>query len=259
MKLPQIKNPIYQANTDRFIELDVLRGFAIIFMIFLHVIWDLDYFGLVTLNTQIYQFQKIVPTMFFILLGICLVISKNKKVIQSSYNKNKYNKYLFQRGLKVFGFGIIITIITMIFIPDRPIYFGVLHCIGFSIILSIPFLKFNYINMVFGPIVIFIGLLLNTVSFENPTVIHLALGLHQGNIAQYTIDYFPIFPWFGACLIGMVLGNLFYKNNERRFSIPDLSKYKPVSMFSWLGQHSLIIYLLHQPIIAGTMSVFILF
>lgn len=259
MNLYQLTKPKKQTNSGRFIELDVLRGFAIIFMIFLHIIWDLDYFGFMPINTQIYQFQKIVPAMFFVLLGVCLVVSKNKKIIQSSYDEKRYNKHLFLRGLKIIGLGIVITIITLIFIPDRPIFFGVLHCIGFSIILSIPLLKSNYYNIIFVILIIITGFLLNWYPVENPTAFHLAVGLHQANIAQHTIDYFPIFPWFGVCLLGIILGNIMYKGNERRFKIPDISKYKPVTMFSWLGKHSLAIYLLHQPVIAGALSIFVFF
>jgi len=259
MVLPTINKPINQANSGRFIEIDVLRGLAIILMIFLHIIWDLDYFGLFPINTQIYQFQKIVPTIFFILLGVCLVVSKNKKITQTSFDEITYNKHLFLRGLKIFGLGMIITLVTMIFIPDKPIFFGVLHCIGFSIILSIPFMKFKYYNLLFASLVILIGFLFSQNSIEDPTLIHLVVGLQPTNIAQYTIDYFPLFPWFGACLFGIVLGKLLYKDNERRFRIPDISKYKPVTMFSWLGKHSLTIYLLHQPIIAGALSIFVLF
>ena len=35
---------------QRFMELDILRGFAILFMIILHFFWDLDYFGILPLN-----------------------------------------------------------------------------------------------------------------------------------------------------------------------------------------------------------------
>ena len=131
--------------------------------------------------------------------------------------------------------------------------------VGFSIILSIPLLKFNYYNFFFATWIILIGILFGQYPVENPTVLHLAVGLHQANIAQYTIDYFPLFPWFGACLFGIVLGKLLYIGDERRFRIPDISKYKPVTMFSWLGKHSLAIYLLHQPIIAGALSIYMIF
>lgn len=259
MNLANVNKSSLRTQSQRFIELDVLRGFAIIFMIFLHIIWDLDYFGLVSMNNQIYQFQKIVPSMFFLLLGICLVVSKNKKINQSSYNEKRYNQHVFLRGLKIFGLGMILTMVTMIFMPDRPIIFGVLHCIGFSIILSIPFLKFKSYNILFATLIILIGVFIGQYTIENPTVFHLTVGLHQANIARYTIDYFPLFPWFGVSLLGIVLGNLLYKDGERRFKIPNLSNYKPVTVFSWLGQHSLGIYLVHQPIIMGALSIFVIF
>ena len=147
----------------------------------------------------------------------------------------------------------------MVFIPDRPIFFGVLHCIGLSIILSIPFLKFRCYNLIIANIIILAGLIIGQFSIENPTIIHIAIGLHQTNIYSHTVDYFPLLPWFGGCLFGIALGDFLYKGNRRKFNLPDISKYKPVTMFSWLGQHSLVIYLLHQPIIAGALSIFIFF
>ena len=139
----QIKDrKIKEKIQSRFIEIDFLRGFAIIFMVFLHFMWDLDYFGLVPLNQDIYQLQKIVPSIFFILVGVCLAVTYNRS-IKKQYNDKKNYSHFIVRGLKILGLGIVISIGTMIFIPDRPIFFGVLHCIGLSIILTVPFLKRN--------------------------------------------------------------------------------------------------------------------
>ena len=244
-------------KSDRFIELDVLRGLAIIYMISFHFLWDLDYYGVRSLNAQMWQFKEIGAPVFFILVGICLVVSKNKNSIKPSSEQKKYNQHLILRGLKIFGLGMIITIVTMIIIPNRPVLFGVLHCIGLSIILCIPFLRFKSYNILFAILLILTGFLLGQYTIENPTVFHLALGLHQANIWSYTIDYFPLFPWFGVTLLGIALGDILYKDNKRRFIFPDLSKYKPVYMFSWMGQHSLTIYLLHQPLIAGVLFIFV--
>jgi len=41
---------VEKEQNQRFIELDILRGFAILFMIILHLFWDLDYFGILPLN-----------------------------------------------------------------------------------------------------------------------------------------------------------------------------------------------------------------
>jgi uncharacterized membrane protein len=247
------------STSDRFVELDLLRGFAILGMIFLHVLWDLDYFGFVPLNQQIYQFQKVVPTLFFLLVGICLVVSYNRKIIKPSYDQKTYNHHCILRGLKIFSLGMILTTVTLLFMSDRPIFFGVLHCIGFCIILSALFLKMKPAHtFLIGVIVTLVGLVMTMYPVGNPTLVHLAAGMHQTNVYSYTIDYFPIFPWFGICLVGIALGHWLYKDNKRRFRMPDLSKYKPVSAFSWLGQHSLAIYLLHQPIIAGVLFLFVI-
>jgi len=241
----------------RFIELDILRGIAIALMIFLHLLWDLDYFGIIPLDHQIYQFQEIVPLVFFLLVGICLVVGKNKNLSKTPQEQKKYDRHLAVRGLKIFGLGMAITLVTIIFMPDRPIIFGVLHFIGLSIIFSIPFIRLKNYNLLFASLVILAGIIIGAYPIENPTAFHLAIGLHQANIWKYTIDYFPLIPWFGVILAGIVVGNILYKDNKRRFYLPDLSKYKSFTTLSWVGKHSLAIYLLHQPIISGMLLLFV--
>ena len=256
--LPQSNNSAVKQSNARFIELDLLRGLAIIAMVFLHLIWDLDYFGLVPLDTNIYQLQPVVPALFFLLVGMCLVVSKNKKRHQTLQEERKYHQHLALRGLKIFSLGMIITTISLLVMPGKPVVFGVLHCIGLSIVLSIPFLKFRSYNLLFATLMILAGFVIGSYPVESPTAIHLAVGLHQSNVWAYTVDYFPLLPWFGAALLGIALGDVLYKDNKRRFKMPDLSKYTPMRLFSWLGKHSLAIYLLHQPIIAGVLSVYLI-
>ncbi|MGF3584145.1 MAG: heparan-alpha-glucosaminide N-acetyltransferase [Thermoplasmatota archaeon] len=239
-------------------ELDMLRGFAIIIMIFLHLLWDLDYFGLMPLNKQIYRIQPAIPTVFFLLVGMCMIVSRNRKNDLSKTEQKKYDLHLIIRGLKIFGLGMILTIASIIFIPDRPIIFGVLHCIGICIILSTIFLKIKpTYNLIISTILMTLSYFTARYPIENPNLLHIAIGLHQTNIGQYTIDYFPLIPWLGVCILGISLGSWLYKDNKRRFHIPDLSKYTPVKIFSWLGKHSLGIYLAHQPIIAGIILMYI--
>jgi uncharacterized membrane protein len=88
---------------------------------------------------------------------------------------------------------------------------------------------------------------------QSPNILQLAIGIHQANLWQSTVDYFPMFPWFGIVLMGMAVGNVLYKDGKRQFPFPDLSKYVPARFMSWVGKHSLAIYLAHQPIIAGAL------
>ena len=143
LDLVYLKNKIIHIpNHQRFIEIDMLRGVAIILMIFGHTFWDLDYFGLMPINSGIYSIlQSTVPPTFFLLVGISLVVSKKKIENKTLSDEKKYYKRLIFRGLKIYGLGMILTIITLVFIPQKPVFFGVLHCIGLSVILSAPFLK----------------------------------------------------------------------------------------------------------------------
>jgi uncharacterized membrane protein len=90
------------------------------------------------------------------------------------------------------------------------------------------------------------------ITIQEPNVLLLTIGIHQPELWRYTVDYFPIFPWFGVVLFGMALGGILYKDGKRQFPFPDISKYVPVRIVSWFGKNSLTIYLAHQPIIAGT-------
>jgi len=251
---------IHKHGSNRFIEIDLIRGLAITLMVFGHILWDLDYFKLVSMNNMIYSsLQKIVPPLFFIIVGVGLIVSKKKAELKTKEEENKYYTGLIIRGLKIFNLGMILTVISMIFFPDRVIMFGVLHCIGITIILSVPFLKYRNYNFLFGMIILFAWTIFGQLHIENPTYFHLVLGLHQANFWRFTIDYFPLIPWFGVTLLGITIGDWLYCGDRRMFRMPDLSKYKPAKIFSWIGQHSLSIYLLHQPVIAGVLYLFIKF
>lgn len=247
-------------KTDRFIELDLLRGLAIMSMILGHMLWNLDFYGIAPLDRGVYSaLQMIAPNLFFLLVGICVVVGLKKKELKGIAAVNNYYKHLFIRGLKIFCLGMLLTVATMIVLPDKPILFGVLHCIGFSIVLTIPFLKYRNYTILFSLIIILSGSVVSQYVVNKPTIFHLAFGLHQKNIWSYTVDYFPLIPWFGICLLGVVIGDWLYCGDCRRFRFPDLSKYRPVKICSWIGQHSLGIYLLHQPILAGLLMIYLRF
>jgi len=260
LKLNKIKKVLTQTHSSkRFFEIDMLRGLAIVLMIFGHILWDLDYFGVAPINNDVYSLlQKIVPPLFFLLVGVSLVVGKKKIENRSIEDEESYYKRLILRGFKIFGLGMILTIGSLIFMPEKVVIFGVLHCIGLSIVLSVPFLKYRNYTLLFSLLFIFAGSIITQYTVENPTILHLTIGLHQTDVWRYTLDYFPLVPWFGVCLLGIVIGDWLYSGNKRRFKMPDLSKYRPVKLFEWAGRHSLGLYILHQPIIAGALSLFIL-
>ena len=59
-------------------------------------------------------------------------------------------------------------------------------------------------------------------------------------------DYFPLMPWLFLFIMGTVLGGWCLKNRENRILTAPL----PAPM-TFLGRHSLLIYLIHQPVLYG--------
>jgi uncharacterized membrane protein len=250
---------IRPAGAQRFIEIDMLRGVAIILMIFGHILWDLDYFGLLPINSGIYSaLQSTVPPLFFLLVGMSLIVSKKKVEHNPKIDENVYYKNLVVRGMNIFCLGMCLTIGSLIFFPEKIVFFGVLHCIGLSIALSTIFLKYRKYVPFFAVSFIFIGWIFMQSYIQNPTLLHLIIGQHSVDLWSYTLDYFPIMPWFGLVLLGIIIGDGLYEGSSRRFHMPNLSKYKPIKIFQWCGQHSLGLYLVHQPVIAGALSVYLL-
>ncbi len=121
-----------------------------------------------------------------------------------------------------------------------------LHIIGLGIILSYFFRKYIYLNIVFSFIFVLLGSFLNT----NLTIILFLVF----NPNLLSIDYVPLLPWFGVILLGICIGNLFKKYFNKRIFVINLnnsSKFikKNFLFLEYLGKNSLIIYLIHQPII----------
>jgi len=206
-------------------------------MIVFHFLWNLNFFY--NYNINLYSgfwkiFQIITASLFLFLVGISIFIS-------NVLTKSRFSKYFF-RGLKIFLLGLIITIVTKIIFPQSFIVFGVLHLIGLSIIMLYFFKDFFYLNLIFGICFIIFGKILPKVNFNYL----LFLGLHSETF--HSIDYFPIFPWFGIFLFGLFFGRILFSIDGRNYQIKDLSNYKIVKIFCFIGKHSLKIYLYHQVI-----------
>ena len=235
-----------KVSARRLWEIDTLRGFAIVQMIFYHFVWDLHFFGLYQGNlfSGPWQwFARTIATQFLFLVGISLTLSYHREIQQGE--TNLFTKY-FLRGAKIFGWGLVITIGTYFFIGQGFVIFGILHLIGFSIMISYPFLRLNrWVALLTGLTMIGVGLYIDSVVVDYPWLIW--LGLKQQGIAM--VDYYPVLPYSGIALLGIFAGYILYRDHLRQFALPDWSDNQFVSGLRFLGRHSLLIYLIHQPIL----------
>lgn len=238
--------------------LDEYRGFVLVNMIIYHAIWDLVYiFGCDWKwykTDGAFYWQQWICWSFILVSGFCWKMSR----------KN------LRRGMLVFGAGIVITLATLIFMPDSRVIFGVLTLIGSSMLLMIPCEKvFRKIPPLVGAITSFALFLFvypvndGYLGFGDKVVIDLPVEWYNSWFSAYlgfpqpgfwSTDYFSILPWFFLYAAGYFLYNVVSgeKDGIRIESILAKSMCPPLGC---LGKNSLLIYMLHQPIVYGILYV----
>lgn len=234
---------------ERYPEIDIARGIAVVMMVLFHIAFDLSFLGIAGIPVSSLPwraFAMATAALFLLLVGISLSIS-------AGYAKTRLSrsdfilKYL-KRGAGIFAIGIGISIVTWIILPGAFIVFGILHLIGLSIALSPLYTGYSWQNLLAGLAIILVSPVVAAMRGDGWLV---WLGIHPP--AFYSIDYTPVFPWLGVVLIGVGLGAILYPRAARRWDheVPTL----PSSPLRFLGRHSLAIYLVHQPIILGILFI----
>ena len=235
----------------RYNVLDFIRGIALIGMIIVHTLmnmvhqfnYNIEWY--VKIEDVFYQYGGCI---FILLAGFCWSLSKNN----------------FKRGILMLIISAIISWVTIIVMPENTILYGVICLMGTASLLMIPFDKVcKHINSYIGFITSVILFVITKCTdygyvgigkyrfWEYPESWYANnftayLGFPEGGFTS--ADYFPVIPWFFLFVAGYFLYDIFKRNNWLGILKPHTLK--PVE---WVGRHSLIIYLTHQPVIYGVL------
>jgi uncharacterized membrane protein len=239
-----------QINTirrSRFWEIDLLRTVAIVMMITFHTLYLLNYFYIHNTGVPGVQygfwwwFPRVTGGTFIFVAGVALTIT---------YSRSKRISGFMLRGLKILAWGMGITLITWLISREGYVRFGILHFFGIVFILAPFFLRFRFINLMLGAALMAIGIYLQVqrVFVDFPWLLWLGL-MPRG---FWTMDYWPLLPWFGLFLVGMFCGKMLYPQGNRQFNIPDFSN-RVVSTLTLPGRHPLVIYLAQWPVVIGAL------
>lgn len=259
---------IVKSEKKRFHLIDEYRGFVVINMIAYHAIWDLVYmFGV---DWQWYKsdigfvWQQWICWSFILVSGFCW----------------KMGKEPWKRGFQVYAGGVVISAVTFLFMPEARVMFGILTFLGSAMILMIPLdLLLKKVRPVFGGVISFLLFLFTYpvnsgyFGFGEQKLISLPEELYANGFTTYlgfdergffSTDYFSILPWFFLYVTGYFIYSFIFggrKNNcpeaveTSANKIQNMLSKSICPPFGGIGKHALIIYMLHQPVVYGVLSV----
>lgn len=218
----------------RFDVLDAWRTLAIVLMVAYHFLYDLYIFGVISAN-QLFSaplnvLERFICCSFILLAGASARFSRNN----------------LRHGLVVLGAGLVVEIGAAA--AGQTIRFGVLMLLGSSMVLW-HFLGKGLQRLPGRSVAAGSGVLFFAARWwTGRTAVSVPWLYPLGFISLgfYSADYFPLLPWFFLFLTGTALGGWCLAHRENRLLTVSLP-----GALTWPGRHSLIIYVLHQPVLYG--------
>ncbi|MGL4490733.1 MAG: heparan-alpha-glucosaminide N-acetyltransferase [Rhizobiaceae bacterium] len=230
----------------RLVVLDMARGLAMIAMTIFHFSWDLEFFGYappnMTSDLGWKLFARSIATSFLLIAGMSFMLAHINGVRWQSF---------WRRFAMVAGAAILISLSTYFTTPGRFVFFGILHQIAAASLIALLLVRLPAFA------ILLIGFAVVALPFFFRAELFLEPYFWWTGLAPYdppSNDYVPVFPWTGIVLVGMAIAKFAMHSGllDKLSSIPTDGS-KPGRLLSFLGRHSLIYYLVHQPVMMAAL------
>ncbi|MCI8816795.1 MAG: DUF1624 domain-containing protein [Angelakisella sp.] len=232
--------------------MDELRGALILYVVIYHLLYDLAVL-----------FPVGIPWMFSPWMNRCRDILTGGLILISGISCN-YSRNNLRRGLRTFALGLGLTVATGLIMPGQLIIFGILHFFGAMMMLyglCQPALEripapvgavgcgglFFLTWPVYGGYLMLFGQRIYLPDFLYRQPLLFPLGFSCPGI--FSADYYPLMPWGFLFLAGAFLGRY-----VKAGVLPELCYRRHLPVLGWLGRHTMAIYLIHQPVIFGVLT-----
>lgn len=229
---------------------DLARSAALLGMAIFHFTFDLELFGHLPPGTTAWPgfwavFARTVAGSFLFLAGVSLYLAHGDGI--------RWKAFL-RRLARVTGAAALVSLATYMAMPDQYVFFGILHAIAVYSVLGLAFLRWPPIALVAAALAFYAGRsLLSDPAFSAPWLLWTGLSPYP----PLTADFEPLFPWFGTVLLGIATASA-----ARRLGLTELLAAWParsrrwIDRLTWPGRHSLVIYLIHQPLLLAIVGGF---
>jgi uncharacterized membrane protein len=231
-------------SQGRWWALDAARGLAVLAMVVFHVIWDLAHFGYAPANlpwsAPVKIFGHSIAFAFLFIAGVALVLANRDSMRWPAF---------WRRFALIAAAAALVTAGTYALFPTSYVFFGILHCIAVASLIAVPFLFAPWpAAFACGAFFLLGGEFFASSAFNADWLQWIGLSTSE----PMTQDWRPLFPWAGALLLGVAGGKLALPLYGERLGVSGQGANPPPTharreWLPFLGRHSLLIYLVHQP------------
>ncbi len=260
-EITAIENDVSLAPKKRIWEVDFLRGFMILFVVWDHFMWDVNDFGY-NFSTPFFQWLYQVSKNYYAYNGLRSLTHDTfvSMFVFTSGVSCAFSNSNGKRAIKMICFAMLLSAVTYaassILNADITVNFNVIHVIALSVLIwtclewLVSKFKRNWQRSVYGWVmfaviitVLIVGYQARKVNWTNENRIWFFLAEHSYTVPGFTEfwggDYLAFFPDFGWFLLGGFLGKLLYKEKTTLF--PNFNA-KWVSPFTFCGKYSIWVY-----------------
>lgn len=225
------------SSAPRLAWLDIARGVALLAMVLYHTVFDLEMFGHVPRGTALSPpwapLAKATAASFLFLAGLSLWLAHGRGIRWRGFGL---------RFARLAGAAALISGATYLAMPDSFIFFGILHAIAAFSLLGLALLRVPVLGLLgLAAVLLTLGPSLTHPAFDHPALLWTGLSPRM----PVTLDFEPLFPWAAPFVAGLAVGRML-PARWRAASSPRLA---PMRGLAWAGRHSLLIYLVHQPVL----------
>lgn len=225
----------------RLLLIDLARSAALAGMVVFHLTYDLDVFGWLPPGTAVtgwfWWHARIVAGSFLFLAGLGLWLAQGAR-----FRPRAFLRRLARIGLAA----AVVTLVTHVALPGLTVFYGILHAIGVASVLGLLFLRLP------AGVTLACALCVAVLPwvYVNPALGGGWVWLGLSGTVPMTADFEPLFPWFAPFLAGLATGRLISRQSIWPRLV--LAETPLLRRLAWPGRHSLAIYLIHQPVLFGT-------
>lgn len=259
---PEQNADVVTVPKKRVWEVDFLRGFMILFVVWDHFMWDVGCVGSGVYNTGLFKWLYELQSAYY--SGALRATTHDAFVTLFVFTSGvscSFSRSNGKRALKMIVFAVLLSAITYaassIVGQNVTIYFNVIHVIAFCVLLWAGFewlsskCTKDWQKNLFGfsvaaaiVAVLVVGYVAKNSPWTNENPMWFFLVQHAKTVVGYQKfmggDYLPLFPDLGWFLVGGFLGKKLYASKQSLF--PSVNE-KWVSPVTFCGRYSIWIYL----------------